>query len=116
MSTVVNPLTGRRIRANGATAKIPAVRSRLVMRRTARGTSLTGTKGFPLAVGSKVQVWNGTAHHTSGGVTRSGLIMVDGRIRFRSKSLAAKRNPVLQSYAQAAKRNPSFIASQRRRR
>ena len=89
MSTVVNPLTGRRIRANGATARIPAVRSRLQTRRTARGTSLTGTKGFPLAVGSKVQVWNGTAHHTSGGVTRSGLIMVGDRIRFRAKSAAA---------------------------
>lgn len=115
MSTVVNPLTGRRIKASGATAQIPAVRSRLVMRRTARGTSRTGTKGFPLAVGSKVQVWNGTAHHTSGGVTRTGLVMVDGRIRFRAKREAAKRNPVLMRYAEAAKRNPMFIRSQSRR-
>lgn len=115
MATVINPLTGRRIRADGPTAKNPTVRARL-RGQTARGTKRTGTKGFELAVGSKLQVWNGTAHHTSGGVTKAGLILKDGRIRFRRKSEAAKRNPVLMRFAADARKNPSFIKSQRRRR
>jgi hypothetical protein len=93
MSTVVNPLTGRRIKRSGRTAKIPAVSARL-QGTTVRPTKRTGCGGFELCHGSKQQVWNGTAMKTVGGVTRSGLFQdKNGRIRFASRSKAAKRNP-----------------------
>ena len=45
-------------------------------------------------VGSKAEVFHGTATHTPGGVTRTGLKQKeDGRIVFRSKSEAAKNGP-----------------------
>ena len=46
--------------------------------------------GFLKCVGSKVQVWNGTARHTAGGVTRAGLKMEDGRIKYVKRSNASK--------------------------
>lgn len=108
MTYVINPLTKRRIRSDGATAQIPAVRERL-RGRTFRGNKLSGTKGHKLAVGSKTQVYHGTAHHTVGGITKGGILRrtdSDGKARyvFRSRSEAAKRNPVLMAYARDAKR------------
>lgn len=102
-STVRNPLTKRRIKRSGATAKVPAVKARL-RGQTFSGSKRSGSKGFPVAAGSKLQVWNGTAHHTLGGVTRAGLFQDKyGRIRFRSRSVAAKRNPAFMARAQAMK-------------
>lgn len=103
MSGIINPITKRRIRASGATAALPAVKARL-KGHTFSGSRRSGTKGFPVAAGSKLQVYNGTAHHTLGGVKRDGLFKdKNGRIRFKSRSAAAKRNPVLMARAQALK-------------
>lgn len=103
MVYVINPITKRRIRGDGETARVPAVAARL-RGRTFEGNRRSGTGGHPLAAGSKLQVWNGTAHHTLGGVTKAGLMRKVGRdgsarIVFRSRSAAAKRNPVLMAHA-----------------
>lgn len=103
MAYVINPLTKRRIRSDGPTVRIPAVAARLEGK-TFQGSKRSGTMGFPVAVGSKRQVWHGTAHHTSGGVTKDGLMRrVDKwgnpHIVFRSRHEAAKRNPTLMAMA-----------------
>ncbi len=43
------------------------------------------------AIGSKAQVWNGTAHHTSGGLTRKDLMKHKGRIISRRKHALGKK-------------------------
>lgn len=103
MATIINPITKRKIKSNGATAKIPAVRARLAGH-TVRPTKRTGCDGFSVCVGSKLQVWHGTAAKTPGGVTRAGLIKRKGRVLFESRSLAAKANPVLMAKAREMKR------------
>lgn len=46
-----------------------------------------------MKIGSKVQVWHGTAERTSGGLTKSDLMKNKrGKIVSRKKSLAAKRH------------------------
>jgi hypothetical protein len=52
-------------------------------------------------VGSKAQVFRGTAYQTSGGVTRSGIVYHDGKYKFKSRIAAAKRNPALMERARA---------------
>jgi DVNP family len=44
-----------------------------------------------LTVGSKAQVFHGTAKHTSGGLTKKDLIKKKGRIISRRKSMAGKK-------------------------
>lgn len=40
----------------------------------------------------KLQVWNGSAYLTSnGGVTKAGIEMVDGRLKYKSRRAAAMR-------------------------
>jgi len=54
-------------------------------------------KTFSMRVGSKRQVWNGTAEMTSGGVKRSGLIQNDkGEIKYKAMSKSAKKNKNLE--------------------
>ena len=44
-------------------------------------------------IGSRRQVWNGSAHHTSGGLTRPQLFMTkNGRIVSKSKHFSAKKD------------------------
>ena len=43
------------------------------------------------AVGSRAQVFHGTAKHTSGGLKKSDLMMKKGRIISRRKSVAGKK-------------------------
>jgi len=43
------------------------------------------------AVGSKVQVWNGTAKHTAGGLTRKDLMRHKNRIVSKKKHAAGKK-------------------------
>lgn len=103
MSRIENPITHRMIDRDGRTADIPAVRYRL-RGKTFEGNKYSGCGGRPVCQGSKVQVWNGTAKKTLGGVTRDGLFKDKyGRIRFKSRSLAAKRNPALMARAMAVK-------------
>jgi hypothetical protein len=56
-----------------------------------------------MTVGSRAQVWHGTCDRTSGGLTKSDLMMKDGRIISRRKSEAARRNPALMERAMAVK-------------
>jgi hypothetical protein len=64
-------------------------------------TGLTGMKGgarntrkssrMPMR-GSKAQVWHGTAHHTTGGLTKKDLMMTkNGRIVSRKKHALGKK-------------------------
>ena len=109
---VRNPVTKRLIKTTGATASKPAARSRL-MGKTFRGTKRTRDGRYDMADGSKTQVWHGTAKHTFGGVTRSGLMRVvdkwgKSRIVFKSRREAIMRNPEMMAYAQAAKASGRF--------
>lgn len=54
-----------------------------------------------MAVGSKAQVYHGTASHTAGGLTRADLEKRDGRIISKRKSLAAHDNPALMRWRRA---------------
>ena len=47
--------------------------------------------GAKITTGSKVQVWNGTAKHTSGGLTKKDLMRHKGRIVSRKKHAAGKK-------------------------
>jgi len=49
-------------------------------------------------IGSRRQVWNGTAKKTSGGLTKSDLIMSHGRIVSKSKHFSAKKEMRLLKY------------------
>ena len=47
---------------------------------------------YDMVIGSRVQVINGTAHHTSGGLTKEKLFRTkNGRIVSKSKHFSAKR-------------------------
>jgi hypothetical protein len=53
--------------------------------------------GFKQVVGSRAQVWNGTAKHTSGGLTKKHLMMNKwGRIVSRKKHNTAKKQKRLE--------------------
>ena len=43
-------------------------------------------------IGSRRQVWNGNAHHTTGGLVKSDLIKKNGSIKSKRASKSAKRN------------------------
>jgi hypothetical protein len=48
---------------------------------------------YEMVIGSRVQVMNGTAHHTSGGLTKDKLFRTkNGRIVSKSKHFSAKRD------------------------
>lgn len=44
-----------------------------------------------LTIGSRAQVWHGTAHHTSGGLTKDKLMMHNGRIVSKAKHALGKK-------------------------
>ena len=47
--------------------------------------------GAKKALGSKAQVWHGTAHHTSGGLTKKDLMKHKGRIVSKKKHALGKK-------------------------
>lgn len=51
---------------------------------------MTGHDSIP-ATGSRAQVWHGNAKHTSGGLTKSDLMMRNGRIISKRKHSAGKK-------------------------
>ena len=57
------------------------------------------------AIGSRAQVWNGTAHHTSGGLTKKDLKLnpKTGELVSKAKSAAAKGGPWITAVAKAKK-------------
>jgi hypothetical protein len=64
--------------------------TRKVVRKSSHATRKS--HGHQLTIGSKAQVWHGTAHHTSGGLTKDKLMQKsDGRIVSRRASAAGKK-------------------------
>ena len=59
-----------------------------------------------MVVGSKSQVFHGTADRTAGGLTKSNLFQDsdDGRIKSRAQSEAAKKNPALKAWRAAVEK------------
>lgn len=55
-------------------------------------------------IGSRRQVWNGTAKRTSGGLTKSDLVMSHGRIVSKSKHFSAKKEMRLLKYGYGTKK------------
>jgi hypothetical protein len=58
-----------------------------------------------ITIGSRSQVWHGTAHHTAGGLTRKQLMMNKwGRIVSRKKHMTAKKEKRLEKAGYFAKK------------
>jgi len=56
-----------------------------------------------MAVGSRAQVFHGTADRTSGGLKKSDLKMKDGRIISKAASKASAGNPWIKAVSKARK-------------
>jgi hypothetical protein len=67
-----------------------------------RTTKLSGK--MVRAVGSRVQVWNGTAHHTAGGLQRKDLMMSHGRIVSKKRHELGKKNKTFKKLTALTKR------------
>lgn len=54
-------------------------------------------------VGTKAQVFHGTANHTAGGLEKKDLFQdsKDGRIKSKAQSKAGKQNPALKAWRKA---------------
>lgn len=60
--------------------------------KNAKGEYVVHGKAYSELIGSRAQVWHGTAYKTSGGLTKSHLLQNKaGRIVSRSKHASAKR-------------------------
>ena len=57
-----------------------------------------------MTVGTRAQVWHGTADRTSGGLTKNDLFMKNGRIRSKRASRSAKKNKNLKKAGWTFKR------------
>lgn len=61
--------------------------------RTSSGKYAVSGKSYESLIGTRAQVWHGTAYKTSGGLTHSHLMKnKSGRIVSRSKHVSAKKN------------------------
>ena len=61
--------------------------------RTSAGKYLVSNKTYDLLIGTRAQVWHGTAYKTSGGLTHSHLMKnKSGHIVSKSKHISAKKN------------------------
>ena len=67
-----------------------------------------------MAVGSRAQVFHGTADHTSGGLKKSDLKMKDGRIISKAASKASAGNPWVKAVARARKQLAKGSASEKK--
>ena len=60
--------------------------------RTANGKCVVSGKTFDMLIGTRAQVWHGTAYKTTGGLTKSNIMKnKSGRIVSKSKYNSAKR-------------------------
>lgn len=57
-----------------------------------------------MVVGTRAQVWHGTADKTSGGLKKNDLFMRNGRIRSKRASRSAKKNKNLAKAGWTAKK------------
>lgn len=79
---------------------------------------INGSK-YPNLIGSRAQVWHGTAYKTSGDLTKSGLIMNKaGRIVSKNKHATAKKEKRLEKAGYKTKKGTfgSFREGGRRHR
>ena len=83
--------------------------TRRAWKRTSDGKISVAGKKYEMLVGSRRQVWNGTAYktgHGKAGLTRSHLMMnKNGNIVSKKKSATAKRKKNLGKYIDLAKKN-----------
>ena len=69
------------------------------------GVYTIGGKAYPQLIGSRAQVWHGTAYKTAGGLTKSKLMMnKNGRIVSASKHKTAKKEKRLKKHGWTAKK------------
>ena len=60
--------------------------------KSAHGKYIVSGKSFEMLIGTRAQVWHGTAYKTSGGLTKSHIMQnKNGRIVSRSKHASAKK-------------------------
>jgi hypothetical protein len=59
---------------------------------------------FPQLIGSRAQVWHGTAYKTTGGLTKRDLMMSHGRVVSRKKHFTAKKEKRLEKAGYFAKK------------
>jgi hypothetical protein len=60
--------------------------------KSAHGKYIVSGKSFDMLIGTRAQVWHGTAYKTSGGLTKSNILQnKNGRIVSRAKHASAKR-------------------------
>lgn len=60
--------------------------------RTASGKYMVSGKSYDMLIGTRAQVWHGTAYKTSGGLCKPGIMMnKSGRLVSKSKHNSAKR-------------------------
>jgi hypothetical protein len=60
--------------------------------KSAHGKYIVSGKSFDMLIGTRAQVWHGTAYKTSGGLTKGNILQnKNGRIVSRSKHASAKR-------------------------
>lgn len=82
---------------------------RRVWKRTSDGKISVAGKKYEILVGSRRQVWNGTAYktgHGKAGLTRSHLMMNrNGNIVSKKRSATAKKKKNLGKYIDLAKKN-----------
>jgi hypothetical protein len=61
--------------------------------RSSNGKYNVSGKTYDMLIGTRAQVWHGTAYKTSGGLTRSNIMKnKSGRIVSKSKHISAKKN------------------------
>jgi hypothetical protein len=60
--------------------------------KSAHGKYIVSGKSYDMLIGTRAQVWHGTAYKTSGGLTKSHIMQnKNGRIVSRSKHASAKK-------------------------
>jgi hypothetical protein len=73
--------------------------------RSANGKYVVHGKSFEVLIGTRAQVWHGTAYKTSGGLTKSHLMKNQaGRIVSKAKHISAKKEMRLEKYGYGAKK------------
>jgi hypothetical protein len=60
--------------------------------RSSTGKYIVSGKSFDMLIGTRAQVWHGTAYKTTGGLTKNNIMQnKNGRIVSRSKHASAKK-------------------------
>ncbi len=65
-----------------------------------------------MVVGTRAQVFHGTADKTSGGLDKSDLMIKEGRIISKAQSAAGKANPGLKKWRTAVKKAGGYKAGE----